>query len=97
MPDRIIAGFQWIRYHQNSFDGASENWSAMNQDLTLSLERNFAKRRSKNTHATAKGMEGQLANIGGQIMQNFMQSRKANNGKQKVYRLSELDDTKVKR
>ena len=61
------------------------------------LEQNFEKIRSKNAHATARGMDGQLANIGGQMMQNLMYSRKANTDKQNVYRSSELDDVKVKR
>ena len=60
------------------------------------LELNFAKSRPNNAYATAQGTDGQLANIGGQMIQNLIQSRKANTGKQKVYRSSELDDVKVK-
>jgi len=42
------------------------------------VERHFAQSRSKNAHATAQGTDGQMANIGGQVIQNLAQSRKAN-------------------
>ena len=61
------------------------------------LEGNFARSRSKITHATTQGADGQLATIGGQMVQNVIQSRKANTDKQYVYRLLELDDVKSKR
>ena len=61
------------------------------------LERNFSRSRSKNAHATAQGTDGQLANIGGQTMQNLMQSRKVNTAKQRVFLASDVDDIKAKR
>ena len=60
------------------------------------LERKVSSSRSKNAHATAQGTDGHLANVGRQTMQHLMQSRKANTGKQRVYKLSEVDDKKVK-
>ena len=61
------------------------------------LERNFVRSRSKNAHATAQGTDGQMANIGGQVIQNLAQSRKANTDKQRVWKSAEVDEVKVKR
>ena len=61
------------------------------------VEQNFAQSRSKNAHATAQGTDGQMANIGGQVIQNLAQSRKANTDKQRVWKLAEVDEVKVKR
>ena len=61
------------------------------------LERNFARSRSKNAHATAQVTDGQLANIGGQTIQTLMQISKVNTAKQRIFLSSDVDDNKAKR
>ena len=53
--------------------------------------------RGKNSHATAQGTDGQMANIGGQALQNLAQSKGANTEGKRAFRGDELDETKVKR
>lgn len=61
------------------------------------LERSFSSSRSKNSHATAQGTDGQMANIGGAVLQNLAKSRKANTGKETVFMSAEVDELKVPR
>ena len=49
----------------------------------------------KNAHATAQGTDGQMANIGGAVLQNWAKSRKANTGKETVFMSAEVDELKV--
>ena len=61
------------------------------------VEKSFAASRGKNAHATAQGTDGQMANIGGQTLQNLAQSKGANTEGKRAFRGDEVDETKVKR
>jgi hypothetical protein len=61
------------------------------------LERSFNESRSKNANATAQGTDGQMANIQGAALQSMAGSRGANVGKQKSFRVAEIEGQKVKK
>lgn len=64
---------------------------------TDNLERSFAKSRAKNSGANAQGTDGQMANIGGQMLQNLAGSRKANTGKDSEFVANEIEVSKTKK
>ena len=61
------------------------------------LEKGFGESRSKNAHATAQGTDGQMANIQGAALQSMSSSRGANVGKQRTFRINEIEGQKVKK
>ena len=74
--------------------GCSVNQSNFGTDI---VEKKFSESRGKNAHATAQGTDGQMANIGGQALQNLAQRKGANTEEKRAFRGDELDETKVKR
>ena len=60
------------------------------------LEQSFAASRAKNPRADCQGTNGQMANIGGNVMQNLVRNTKTNMNSAKTLSLSEVEAQKNK-